>query len=138
MTKKMYIANEIDGTNHQIINSDGFSIKNIVREEIADVCGSGFKILQDWMNVVEDMLMTLGGFYTFIDASSDGVGLISLLASFGVFGAIAGHAAYTGAAMKSLFIEDGFFDAMEAAADLKEDVRDEFVDAPYSSSSNAV
>jgi hypothetical protein len=68
MTKNLYFANKIDGTNHLIIINDGFSVKDIVREEILDVCGSGFKILQDWMKVVEDMLMTLGGFYTFIDA----------------------------------------------------------------------
>jgi len=50
--------------------------KDIVREEIWDVSGLGLKNLQDWMKVVQDMSLTLGGFggtgYTFLDAISDG------------------------------------------------------------------
>ena len=38
----------------------------------------------------------------FLDAIGDGVGLIDLLASFGLFGATACYPAYTGAAMKSM------------------------------------
>jgi hypothetical protein len=81
------------------------------------------------VTVVENMLITLGGFggsgYTFLDLIRDVVGVGSPLASLGVFGAIAASAAYMGGAMKSLFIKDIFFDALEAGSELAKDLKDE-------------
>ena len=60
------------------------------------------------MVAVEEMLITLGGFggsgFTFLDLTSNVIGVGGLLASLGAFAAMKGYILSLGTAMKSMFL----------------------------------
>jgi hypothetical protein len=132
ITKGINFTNAIDNSNQLIIDNEGIFLKQFDRDDPLNV-SEGFINLQDWMAKIQEIVLKLGGIdgngYSFGDLISDIFGFGSVLAQVGVFAAV-----YS--AMKSLFIKDVFFDALEAGSELAKDFKDEFVESSFSSASN--
>jgi hypothetical protein len=132
ITKGLNFINTIDNSNQLIIDNEGIFLKQFDRDDPLNV-SEGFINLQDWMAKIQEIVLKLGGIdgngYSFGDLISDIFGFGSVLAQVGVFAAV-----YS--AMKSLFIKDVFFDALEAGSELAKDFKDEFVESSFSSASN--
>jgi hypothetical protein len=132
ITKGLNFINTIDNSNQLIIDNEGIFLKQFDRDDPLNV-SEGFINLQDWMAKIQEIVLKLGGIdgngYSFGDLISDIFGVGSVLAQVGVFAAV-----YS--AMKSLFIKDVFFDALEAGSELAKDFKDEFVESSFSSASN--
>ncbi len=84
---------------------------------------------------MQEIILRLNGLhgpgYSFGDLISDIFVVVSILAQVGVIADV-----YS--AMKSLFIKDVFFDALEVGSELAKHFKDEFVESSYSSAFNAV
>jgi hypothetical protein len=142
ITKGINLTNTIDNTNQLIIDNDGVFIKEIYRDNRIDTRDTDFKNLNDWMTVVEEMLITLGGFkgsgYTFIDLFSDLIGVGGLLASLRAFAVMKRYILSLGTGMKSAFLSSAILNTADDGVDLTKDFKDELIEDDFANSSNAV
>ena len=127
ISKGLNFINTIDNSNQLIIDNEGVFLKQFDRDDPLSV-SEGYINLQDWMAKIQEIVLKLGGIdgngYSFGDLVSDIFGVGSILAQVGVFAAV-----YS--AMKSLFIKDVFFDALEAGSELAKDFKDDFLDSAF-------
>jgi hypothetical protein len=133
-TRGINFTNAIDNTNQLIIDNEGIFLKQFDRNDPLDVT-EVFISLQDWMAKMQEIVLKLGSIdgngYSSGDLICDIFGFGPVLAQVGVFATV-----YS--VMKSLFIKDVFFDALETGSQLVKDFKDEFVESSFSSPSNAV
>jgi hypothetical protein len=130
ITKGLSFKNSIDNSTQLIINNDGLFILDLSRNSI-DTRGTGFQNLNDWMKSVEDALITLGGFggtgFTWLDLVFGGVGF---LASIGAF-------SYVATLFKSAFIKTAIVSSITAGTDIGNEFKDKFVEAGYTTITEA-